>query len=228
MPHLLELFSGTQGVSQTFAAHGWTTTTLDLEPKRNPDICCNILDVTREPLPQHVACIWASPDCTPYSNARTTARLPRDMEGADRLVRRAIEIAGFYTCPLFLDNHVGRLRGRGVVSTLYLRSVDYCPYKDERFAATYKKPTCIWANTSWIPQRALCNRWTCQSCENGIHRSHAQRLSTVAGEVALVYPQRQLIQIPPALIDDIRSFVTSQLRDAPPERGSGPQRDGDA
>ena len=228
MPHLLELFSGTRNVSQTFAAHGWTTTTLDLDPKRNPDICCNILDVTKEQLPQHVDCIWASPDCTQYSNARTTARLPRDMEGADRLVRRAIEIAGFYACPLFLENPVGRLRGKGVVSTLNLRRVDDCQYKDERFAATYKTPTCIWTNTSWIPQRALCNRWTCQSCENGIHRSHAQRLSTVAREVALVYPQRQLFQIQPALIDYICSFVTSQLRDAPPERGSGPQRDGDA
>lgn len=137
------------------------------------------------------------------------------MEGADRLVRRAIEIAGFYECPLFLESPVGRLRGRCVVSTLYLCSVDYGQYKDGRFAATYNKPTCIWTNTSWIPQRALCNRWTCQSCENGLHRSHAQTLSTVAGEGSLIYPQRQLFQIPPALIDDICDFVTSQLRDAP-------------
>ena len=125
MPNLLALFSGTQGVSQTFAAHDWTTATQDLDPKHNPYICCNILDVKRKELPRNVDCIWASPDCTQYSNARTTARLPRDMEGADRLVRRAIEIAGFYECPLFLENLVGRLRGRGVVSTLNLRRVDY-------------------------------------------------------------------------------------------------------
>ena len=45
----------------------------------------------------HWDVIWASPDCTQYSRARTTARKPRDLEGADKLVVKCREIID-YVC----------------------------------------------------------------------------------------------------------------------------------
>ena len=90
MPHLLELFCGTKSISEVFEQHSWTCTSLDFDPKMEPTICCDILDVTPEMILKHGKpdAIWASPLCTHYSMARTTAKTPRDLEGSDKLVKR--------------------------------------------------------------------------------------------------------------------------------------------
>ena len=51
------------------------------DPKMKPTICCNILDVTPEMILKHGKpdAIWASPLCTHYSMARSTAKTPRDL-----------------------------------------------------------------------------------------------------------------------------------------------------
>ena len=94
MPRLLELFSGTQSMSKVFRAKGWEAVTLDMDARSCPDICKNILHVLPSDLPNHVAAAWASPMCIQASLARTRANTPRVLVGADKLVRRAIEIAG--------------------------------------------------------------------------------------------------------------------------------------
>ena len=48
MPRLLELFCGTKSIGREFEAGGWTVTSVDVEPKFEPDICCNVLDLTPE------------------------------------------------------------------------------------------------------------------------------------------------------------------------------------
>ena len=66
--HLLDLFCGTKSISKTFEQRGWTCTTLDNNPRTNPSICCNILDVTPEMIEEYGRpdVIWASPLCTQY------------------------------------------------------------------------------------------------------------------------------------------------------------------
>ena len=98
MPHLLELFCGTKSISKVFQRHGWTCITLDWDHKMDPTICSNILDVTPEMILQHGRpdVIWASPLCTHYSMARTTAKTPRDLEGSDRLVQKVLDLAKYF------------------------------------------------------------------------------------------------------------------------------------
>ena len=98
MLRLLELFCGTKSISNVFERCGWTCTTLDFDPKMEPTIRCNILDVTPEMILKHGKpnAIWASPLCTHYSMARTTAKTPRDLEGSDKLVQKVLELAKYF------------------------------------------------------------------------------------------------------------------------------------
>ena len=66
-PLMLDPFCRTKSVSRVFAAHGWDTFTLDIDPSCNADLTCDILDLKREQLRESVFFIWASPPCTEYS-----------------------------------------------------------------------------------------------------------------------------------------------------------------
>ena len=92
MPALLELFKGTGSVGRAFEAEGWEVVSLDLLPRFEPSICCNILqwDYCAAFPPGHFQFVWASPVCTEYSKALTTR--PRRLPEADALVLRTIEI----------------------------------------------------------------------------------------------------------------------------------------
>ena len=96
MPHLLELFSGTQSVGQIFRQAGWDVTSIDNDPRTRPTFVADIGRIDLEQLPPDVDMIWASPPCTQYSVARTTAKTPRDLAGADALVRATLEIIDRY------------------------------------------------------------------------------------------------------------------------------------
>ena len=131
MPHLLDLYCGTKSVSNAFAEYDWKTTTVDIDPACKPDICKNVLKLTKADLPDDIDAIWASPLCTHYSRARTTAKTPRDLEGSDKLVAKVLEIASWFNAPYFIENPDGLLKTRPVVEGIPMRLVDYCQYKDE-------------------------------------------------------------------------------------------------
>ena len=99
--HLLDLFCGTKSISKIFEQHGWSCTTLDSNPKVNPTLCCNILEVTPEMILEYGRSdvIWASPLCTHYSRARSSAKTPRDLEGSDKLVQKVLDLAQYLQCP---------------------------------------------------------------------------------------------------------------------------------
>ena len=97
---ILELFSGTGSIGNTFAEQGWEVISLDSDVKTDATIQEDILtwDYTVYP-PGHFDVIWASPCCTQYSCARRNAKTPRNLSLADSLVLRSKEIINYYNPP---------------------------------------------------------------------------------------------------------------------------------
>lgn len=200
MPHLVELFCGTKSVGRAFEAAGWRVTSVDIERKFEPTICKNVLELNPEDIVGPVDLLWASPPCTHYSMARTTAKTPRDLEGSDRLVQKVLDLAAHWGCHYFFENPWGLLRTRAVVAGIPMRVCDYCRYNsDDSHTHRARKRTCIWTNTSWIPERSLCRK-DCGFCEEGRHLDYAQRISTNGRPK---HSLAQLYAIPRALVDEL-------------------------
>ena len=144
---LLELFSGTGSVGSAFAARGWDVVSLDLDPKTKAQIHENILTWNYKVFPSgHFDAIWASPCCTRYSCARRGAKTPRNLELADSLVCKSLEIIDFFQPKTwFIENPAtGLLKDRPFMQGLPFADADYCCYCDWG----YRKRTRIWNNTA--------------------------------------------------------------------------------
>jgi len=211
---LLELFSGTGSVGSAFMAKGWDVVSLDLDPKaHSPTILKNILDfdvATDLQGYRRVDCIWASPPCTHYSKARTSGG-PRDLQGADTLVRKTLEIAAALgDPPIFIENpYTGMLKGRGLLDHLQLNTLDYCMY-----GTPYRKRTAIWSNTTWLPARPLCGG-NCGNMEKGLGKRMRHKADAQQGTRGRVsdpcFSQRDLYRIPHELCDEIAGWATASL-----------------
>ena len=204
-PVLLELFSGTGSVGKAFRALGWEVFSVDNDAAAKPTLLANVLDLQLDSLPPRVNCIWASPPCTHYSRARTKAKTPRDLEGSDALVRKVLDIIDHYGAPdWFIENpESGLLKTREVVAGLPMRVVDYCKY-----GKPYRKRTSIWTNTGWRPQQPLCKH-DCHASNGSKHTASAQQVPSSSTDSR--YSRNELYSIPPALCEEIATFVSLNL-----------------
>jgi len=186
---LLELFSGTGSIGRAFEAQGWEVVSLDILP--GSAITCNILEWEYEKYPSdHFDFIWASPPCTQYSIARTTAKTPRDFEGADAIVRKALDIIEFFDPPLWLleNPQTGYLKTREIMRGLPWRDVTYCKY-----GFPYRKRTRLWGCFPF-EFRSTCKQG--EHCPHVVDGKHAARLQD--------FPRlRDRYRIPPQLCDYI-------------------------
>ena len=69
---MLELFSGTGVMSETFRKAGHEVVTVELDPKFNPTVCKDILDIDWYDFEDEYGkfdVMWASPPCTTFSVA---------------------------------------------------------------------------------------------------------------------------------------------------------------
>ena len=179
---LLELFAGTGSIGRAFRDAGWDVVSLDLDPKAGATITADFMQWDYEGCYPNITprcyesvtpqegysesatpfdCIWASPPCTHYSIARTTARTPRDLEGSDRLVQRVLDCIEYFKpkCWFMENPQTGYLKGRRVVQGLRYRDVSYCV-----FGFPYRKPTRIWTNLyDWDPPAMCCRARPCEA-----------------------------------------------------------------
>ena len=197
MPKALFLCSGTGSVGEPFRESGWEVTDVDWSPKHKPDIETDITtwDYKAAFEPGHFQVIWASPDCTQYSIARTTAKTPRNFETADKLVQACLDIIEYLQPKyFFVENpNSGYLKTRPVVKGLPYVIVDYCMYK-----CLYRKRTRIWTNCKdWKPK--LCDR---SHLVNGKHQATAQQGPGKHSSTDVHFNRDALHRLPRALCDE--------------------------
>ena len=102
---LLNLFSGTDSVAIPWREAGHEVISVDIDPRYNPEICEDILQLSycKLPTPQ---IIWCSPPCDQYARCRTRAKRTRNLALADSLVAKTIEIISYFQKAAMLsDTH---------------------------------------------------------------------------------------------------------------------------
>ena len=201
---LLELFSGTGSVGKEARNLGWEVISLDL---KNADISEDILKWNYKQFdPKHFDFIWASPPCTEYSIAKTTAK--RDIPAANKIVQKTLEIIDYLKPTYFvLENpQTGYLKNQHFMEGRNYVDLDYCKY-----SMPYRKRTRLWNNIfHWIP-RPLCNK-DCGNIIDGKHYASAQRMPAGKRETWGNKPhfkQEQLYIIPSELIYEILASVNN-------------------
>ena len=202
---LLELFSGTGSVGRVFRARGWDTASLDSDPRAGADITADVLTWDYTQFPRgHFDCIWASPPCTEYSRARTTAKTPRNLELADAIVRRTQEIIAHFNCPFWVENPAsGLLPGREVAEAFPPpHVVSYCMY-----GRPFRKNTCLWID---VPFSGKCCDKTCGAWTGQRHQASAKRVGAngVPG-----FSLSELHAIPESLLEAVEAATRAACVD---------------
>ena len=189
---LIELFSGSSSVARAAKAtlpSNWNfkVHSVDIHPHYNPTTTTDILKWDYQPAiqqflasarPNDVIWVHASPPCTEFSKAKTTA--PRDLPLADSLVKRTLRIIKYAKKlaenrqPFYwsLENPVGLLRSRPYMQRLlpYRNTTSYC-----KWGKPFRKDTDIWTNVPDLDM-PLCRKGTyCPEKEaRGHHSTTAQ------------------------------------------------------
>jgi len=173
---ILELFSGTESFSKVAKARGHDVFTIDVDRSFNPDLCKDILEVSREDIPFKPDVIWASPPCTTFSDASIRhywkEGYPKNHKTFIGLaiISKTIElIKELEPKFFFIENPRGMLRKQKLMEQLKRDTVTYCQY-----GHTVQKPTDIWNNCfSWKPRPmckpgADCHERASRSSRNGV------------------------------------------------------------
>ena len=205
MLRLLELFSGTGSIGKIFRARGCEVVSVDCDAKMQPTIVADIGTFDYKMLGGYYDAVWCSPPCTQYSIARSHAKTPRDLEGADRLVRRCRDIISYYQ-PLayFIENpHSGLLKRRDVVSDLPYVVVDYCQY-----GWPYRKRTIIFTNATGQRWTKLCEH-DCEASDGKRHTNWAQKAGKHRGDG---FTREELYAMPPLLCEEVYSAACGIIR----------------
>jgi hypothetical protein len=204
---MFDLFSGTGTVGRVFEAEGYEVTSLDVIERFHPTIVADILtwDYRAAFRPGHFDVIFCAPPCDHFSCARTTA--PRDLELADALVQRALEVIR-YLQPRrwFMENpRGGLLSGRPYMADIPFVDVDYCQFS----LWGYQKPTRIWGDPliKTVKER-VCDGVSCPNVEvrpNG-RRGHRK----ILGGNNIGVTRNQKYRIPEGLVRYLAGLPDSE------------------
>jgi hypothetical protein len=212
MPLLLELFAGTHSMGKAFHEAGWEVFSVDIDPSRNATWTGDVREFDPATLQKRPDMIWASPVCTHYSIARTTAKTPRDLEWADSLAMAALRIQEACGCPMLMENpYSSMLKRRPFMRDINHVAVDYCKWWSEGFPHKCRKRTAIYrVGADWEPSRPLCNH-DCGFC---VGRKHVEKIGGSTAEPTLerhVTRKDDMYPIPPLLCQDIARWATQKV-----------------
>ena len=171
MRYCVELWAGDSTGLEAARIRGDVVVTVDIDPKFNPDICADILDVSVCDIyaalmakgwttDQRIFYVWSSPDCSVFSVAGFHAGHFKDgkaqTEKARAMVLRHLHSLALIEdlAPLFwtVENPVGLLRTMKWMKPYHRDTVTYCVYGDARM-----KPTDLWGGFPyyWVA-RPMC------------------------------------------------------------------------
>lgn len=163
---LLDLFTGTGSIAKVARELGFEVTTLDIDPKCNPDICADITEFDYQSQFEggEFQVIWASVPCETFSCARkcnigrnvggqlmTAERIHQDMENIGvPILRKTQEIIDFLQPKAwFIENpYTGKMKNY-IAEKPYI--FDYCMFNFD-----YRKRTAIWSNL--VLESKMCDK----------------------------------------------------------------------
>ena len=158
--NVLELFSGTGSIGKCCKELGWVSVSVDMIMEAEHK--CDIMDFDYKQYDKdYFDIVWASPPCTEYSKAKS--RGIRDIEGANKIVLKTIEIINYFNCKYwFIENpQTGKLKDQSFMKDFKFVDGDYCMY-----GTPYRKRTRFWTNKDC--QLKLCDK-KCGSFIDGKH-----------------------------------------------------------
>ena len=205
---MLDLFSGTQSVSRVARTLGFQTVSLDIDATHTPDLLMDILEFDETQFPRdYFDFIWASPDCRAYSQARTVARIPKEiaMAASDELVAKTRQILDWFQCYHCIENPAhSRLWKRLVAEGLLSKSVvtSYCS-----FGTPYRKNTRLASNFPLILPK--CPGPGCPQMIGNKHKQYAQK--GCGGSESCYKSTNTLHRIPEGLCRSILCQVLSHI-----------------
>ena len=160
---VLELFSGTGSVGKVCKQLDYEVVSVDMILPADHQV--DIMEFDYKQYDKNeFDIIWASCPCTEYSRAKT--RGIRDIEGANKLVLKTLEIIKYFDCKLwFIENpQTSLLKNQSFMKELPFVDGDYCMY-----GLPYRKRTRIWTNKIYDKEPLLlCNK-QCGSFVDGRH-----------------------------------------------------------
>jgi hypothetical protein len=211
----LVLFRGTGSIDQALERYGFQVDSLDIDPKCNATWTEDILtwSAWKDMAPGRYSFVWASPPRTEYSRARTTARTPRNLELADSIVQRTLEIIKELAPKAWmLENpQTGLLKTRPFMEGYPFFDITYCRYS-EQDKRRYRKATRLWGVLPTFVPRPLCARRSpCElSAATGKHPEQAQRINLGGGRN---HTLNELYSVPTQLCDDIARAAAEACHD---------------
>ena len=226
MFRVLDLFSGTGSVAKYCKQHADIyddVVSVDVLPKCKATITCDVMKLNYKYLwkPHEFDIVWASPPCTHYSVARTSASTPRDIEGSNALVQRTLDIIDYLKPKAwFMENpKTGLLKQQPLVEGIPYVDVTYCMYGFD-----YYKPTRIWTNRKDFEARYCTAKAECGRKVRGLEgpTSWTHRLNICGKRTT---SQNRKFSLPPQLLEELFSMDTSRSpapQTAPPSTGACP------
>jgi site-specific DNA-cytosine methylase len=180
MMRILDLCAGNKSVSNamTHIVGNTRVTTVDVDPRLNPDICVDIRkwDYKAVFKPGDFDIVWASPPCTHYSRAKTVGE--RDFRTYDAIAKKCFEVIEYLrpNCWFVENPGKGGLMDKRPFMKRFEKYKHECCYC--KYGKPYKKPTNIWTNVRDL-RLSVCNKDTpCRYYK--IHKKHKNTVQSGA------------------------------------------------